>query len=200
MAERYKKKKNGGLNRDVVEVAIFVTLVGVIYMTGWHTEIIGALQRGLLATRIIQPDINLDESEFLKAKYNIPLITLDGERTSFQAYEGKTIFLNFWATWCPPCIAEMPNIQKLYESFEHNDEIVFVMLSLDENHNNARTFMERKNFTLPVFFLVDRKPSVYNSTAIPTTYVISPDGYIVTEKRGMANYNTESFKKFLLSL
>lgn len=200
MAERYKKKKNGGLNRDVVEVAIFVTLVGVIYMTGWHTEIIGALQRGLLATRIIQPDINLDESEFLKAKYNIPLITLDGERTSFQAYEGKTIFLNFWATWCLPCIAEMPNIQKLYESFEHNDEIVFVMLSLDENHNNARTFMERKNFTLPVFFLVDRKPSVYNSTAIPTTYVISPDGYIVTEKRGMANYNTESFKKFLLSL
>ncbi len=199
MAERHKEKKNSGLKRDVVEVGIFVTVVGVIYMMGWHTEIIGTLQRGLLATRIIQPDINLDESEFLKAEYNMPLITLDGERTSFQAYEGKTIFLNFWATWCPPCIAEMPNIQKLYESFEHNDEIVFVMLSLDENHNNARAFMERKNFTLPVFFLVGRKPSVYNSTAIPTTYVISPDGYIVTEKRGMANYNTESFKKFLLS-
>lgn len=80
----------------------------------------------------------------------------------------------------------MPNIQKLYTDFQDAEDIVFVMLSLDEDPEKARAFMERKEFTMPVYFLAGRQPGVYNSTIVPTTYVISPDGYIVTEKRGMA--------------
>lgn len=181
-------------------MGVILAVAGIIYLGGWHTEVIGTLQRGLLATRIIQPDTSLDESEFRRANYNMPLITLDGERASLKDYEGKTIFLNFWATWCPPCIAEMPNIQKLYEDINGTEDIVFVMLSLDEDPETARKFMDRKEFTMPVYFLTGRQPGVYNSTVVPTTYVISPDGNIVMEKRGMANYNTQSFREFLLSL
>ena len=94
----------------------------------------------------------------------------------------------------------MPNIQKLYEDFESSEDVVFVMLSLDEDPVKARAYMDRKEFTMPVFFLAGRQPGVYNSTVVPTTYVISPEGYIVTEKRGMANYNTTSFREFLTGL
>lgn len=130
----------------------------------------------------------------------MPLVSIEGERGSLKDFEGKTIFLNFWATWCPPCIAEMPNIQALYEDLSDDEDIVFVMLSLDEDHDKARAFMERKEFTMPVYFLIGRQPGVYNSTVVPTTYVISRSGDIVVEKRGMAKYNTTSFKEFLLSL
>jgi thiol-disulfide isomerase/thioredoxin len=195
-----QKKKSFFSKRDLIEFGVIAGVAGFLYLMGWHTEVIGTLQRGLLATGIIHPDITVDESEFQRANYNMPLLSMDGERVSLQDFEGKTIFLNFWATWCPPCIAEMPNIQKLYEDFENYDDIVFVMLSLDEDPNKARSFMERKEFTMPVYFLLGRKPGVYDSTVVPTTYVISPEGNIVMEKRGMANYNTASFKDFLNKL
>lgn len=130
----------------------------------------------------------------------MPLLTLNGDRTSLKEFEGKTIFLNFWATWCPPCIAEMPNIQALYEELSNNPEIVFVMLSLDEDHEKARSFLERKELSLPVYFLQGRKPGSYDSSVVPTTYIISPEGNIVIEKRGMAKYDTDEFRNFLLSL
>ena len=81
-----------------------------------------------------------------------------------------------------------------------NEDIVFVMLSLDEDPKVAQAFLERKEFTMPVYFLTGRQPGVYNSTVVPTTYIISPEGNIVLEKRGMAKYNTSGFKDFLLSL
>ncbi len=195
-----QKKKSFFSKRDLIEFGVIAGVAAFLYLMGWHTEVIGTLQRGLLATGIIRPDITVDESEFLRANYNMPLLSMDGERMSLQDFEGKTIFLNFWATWCPPCIAEMPNIQKLYEDFENHDDIVFVMLSLDEYPDKARAFMARKEFTMPVYFLAGRKPGTYDSTVVPTTYVISPEGYIVMEKRGMANYNTTSFRDFLNEL
>ncbi len=144
------------------------------------------------------PDTELPENQYRTANYNLPLLSLDGDESKLEEFEGKTIFLNFWATWCPPCIAEMPNIQALYESIE-NDSIQFVMVSLDKDHQKARNYLERKEYTFPVYFLNGRKPGTYNSTVVPTTYVISPDGKIVTERRGMADYNTSGFKEFLRS-
>lgn len=187
-------------SRSFIEWSVIILVGSILYFNGWHTEVIGTLQRGILATGIFRPDVSVDESDFVQAEFNMPLLTIEGDRTNLNKFEGKTIFLNFWATWCPPCIAEMPNIQKLYNDFKDNEDIVFVMLSLDSDHEKARAFIERKGFTMPVYFLVGRQPGVYNSTVVPTTYVISPDGFIVTEKRGMANYNTAAFREFLNSM
>lgn len=200
MSDHQEKKKGSRLKREAIEIGALLAIAAIIYSLGWHTEVIGTLQRGILATGIFRPDVSVDESEFIRAEFNMPLVTLDGDRANLHQFEGKTIFLNFWATWCPPCIAEMPNIQKLYDDFESNEDIVFVMLSLDEDRDKARAFMERKQFSMPVYFLAGRQPGVYNSTVVPTTYVISPEGFIVTEKRGMANYNTKSFREFLTNL
>tara|TARA_R110000868_G_scaffold306734_4_gene568176 strand:- start:47691 stop:48290 length:600 start_codon:yes stop_codon:yes gene_type:complete len=193
-------KKPNQLKKAVIEWGVILGVFGILYFTGLHTEVIGGLQRVLLSTGILRPNTEIDASNFKKANYNMPIISLDGERTSLEDFEGKTIFLNFWATWCPPCIAEMPNIQALYEDISNEESVVFVMLSLDEDPEVARAFLERKEFTLPVYFLAGRQPGVYNSTVVPTTYVISPEGNIVLEKRGMAKYNTSGFKEFLLSL
>lgn len=195
-----KPKKSDQFKKAIKEWAVILGVFGILYVTGLHTEVIGGLQRVLLSTGILRPDTELDDAEIRKANYNMPLLSLDGDRTSLQEFEGKTIFLNFWATWCPPCIAEMPNIQDLYDDVSSEDDLVFVMLSLDEDPEKAKAFMERKGFTMPVYFLAGRQPGVYNSTVVPTTYVISPEGNIVMEKRGMAKYNTSGFKDFLLSL
>lgn len=191
--------KKKPFKRDLIEWAVILGIIATLYLTGWHTEIIGNLQRVLLWTGVMTPDTEMEANQVRDAQFDMPLLTLAGERTTLQQFKGETIFLNFWATWCPPCIAEMPNIQALYDEVQ-SDSIHFVMVSLDEDPQKATNFIERKGYTFPVYFLTGRKPGVYNSTVVPTTYIISPEGKIVSERRGMANYHTSAFKEFLLSL
>lgn len=198
MKQETNLNKKRSVNRELIEWGAILGVVGVLYFSGLHVPVIGNLQRVLLWTGLMSPDTEQKNDNFRKANYNIPLITLDGNDFELEEFKGKTIFLNFWATWCPPCIAEMPNIQALYESVE-NDSIQFVMVSLDEDHQKARSYLERKEYTFPVYFLNGRKPGTYDSSVVPTTYVISPSGEIVMERRGMANYNTSGFKEFLRS-
>lgn len=181
--------------RELIEWGVIV-LVGVtLYATGWHTEVLGQLQRVVLATGIVTPD--LDEPA-VPARYDFELTRADGRQVSFQEFEGKTVFLNFWATWCPPCIAEMPDIEDLYE--KTGDKVAFVMISLDEDPEKAKQFIQRKDLDLPVYFLASQLPSVYNPRSIPTTYVLSPEGRIEMTRHGMAKYDTKQFREFLLGL
>jgi hypothetical protein len=80
---------------------------------------------------------------------------------------------------------------------ETRQEIVFMMISLDADSKKALDFVERKGYSMPVYFPRSQKPSIYDTSVMPTTYVINSDGYIVMKKRGMAQYNTRRFKDFL---
>lgn len=196
--KKTSSSKKSSFKKELIEWGLILGVIATLYFTGLHVPVIGNLQRVLLWTGLMSPNTELSENEYRAANYNLPLLSLDNDATSLDEFKGQTIFLNFWATWCPPCIAEMPNIQSLYEEV-NSDSIQFVMVSLDEDHQKAREYLERKDYTFPVYFLNGRKPGTYSSSVVPTTYVISPEGDIVTERRGMANYNTSRFKEFLRS-
>ena len=110
------------------------------------------------------------------------------------------VFINIWATWCPPCVAEMPNINSLYNKIENKDDIVFLMISHDDEMKTARTWIKRKGFDFPVYKLASPLPDVFETGVVPSTFVVSPEGKIVVSKTGMANYDTKRFKKYLLKL
>lgn len=186
------KKSN---RRELTEWLIIVVVGLTLYFTGLHTEAIGLIQRGLLATGLIQPN-EVDEEKL--ADYNFELISMDGEMLPFNQLKGKTIFLNFWATWCPPCIAEMPDIEDLYQ--KTGSQITFIMISMDKDRIKAVDFIKKKGFEMPVYFLESSLPSSFNTSSIPTTYVISPSGKIAIENHGMAKYDTESFRTLLDNL
>ncbi|WP_190277492.1 redoxin domain-containing protein [Adhaeribacter rhizoryzae] len=188
---------------------VFALLIfGILYLTGLHTEVIGQVQRIILATGIIKPDVeevNKNTSPAANAAptrvadYNFNLRTLTGEQTSLESLRGKVIFMNFWATWCPPCIAEMPNIQSLYEKV-NSDKIAFVMVSLDQDPAKAQKFIQKRNFTFPVYTPNGPLPAAYEAQVIPTTFIISPEGQIVARKDGMADYDNQEFREFLLKM
>lgn len=186
------KKK---IKKELIEWVILISIIGVIYFAGWHTEVIGRIQQVVLSTGIIQPNIVEVEKT---ASYNFRLENLKGDIIAFDSFRNKVVFLNFWATWCPPCIAEMPDIHQLYES--KKNDISFVMISLDKDENRAREFIKNKEFDFPVYFLRSALPKNYNSHSIPTTYVLDKGGIIKVENHGMAKYNTEKFKNLLSEL
>ena len=191
---------NKKAKKELREFGIIAVVFAILYFSGLHTEVLGFAQRMVLATGVMNsPSDELSEKE--KADYDFKLIDESGATIDFKKYQGKVVFVNLWATWCGPCIAEMPGIEALYQDFKDSEGIEFVMISLDRDFEKARKFRERKDFSFPIYGPVNRfLPDSYRSGSIPTTFVISPDGYIVQKKVGMANYDTRSFRKFLSKL
>ncbi|SDB51776.1 Thiol-disulfide isomerase or thioredoxin [Flavobacteriaceae bacterium MAR_2010_188] len=199
-----KKKKSWIINGLIAVVAIG------LFVTGLHTEVIGFAQRGLLATGLMNPDVeelaelrnDASESDTdtidTKADFNLQLRNEKGNIVSMESLKGKVIFLNFWATWCPPCIAEMPNIDKLHE--EMGDEVAFVLLSFDDNFEKAKAFNKRKGYDLPIYAPASNLPAMYQSSALPTTYIIDANGNLALTHKGMADYSDPEFKEFLNTL
>lgn len=185
------------MKKQLIEWGIIIIVFGGLYITGYLKDAAALLQRGILETRIFQPDTELDDN--INADYNFLLTDEKGQRVSFTAFEDQVVFLNFWATWCPPCIAEMPDIHSLFQEMKA-DEISFVMVSLDDDFAKALEFKKRKGYEFPIYHLTSRRPPVFQRDAIPSTFVIDPQGKIKAEHAGMAKYNTDSFKEFLRKL
>ena len=190
---------NRKLKKEIIQWSIVLAIAGTLYFTGLHTEVIGGVQSVVVRTGLIQPDTEQKNERSPAASYDFNIITLDGTEVSFSQFKGKTIFMNLWATWCPPCVAEMPGIQNLYEKLK-KENIVFVMISLDENPKKPVRFIAKKQYTFPVYQLASPLPAVFKSTSIPTTFVISPAGKVVLRHEGMADYDNEKFARFVKSL
>ena len=121
--------------------------------------------------------------------------SLDGAEVNLKDYaQGKTIFLNFWATWCPPCVAEMPSIDTLYGQF--GDTIAFVCVS-QENAATLKKFLQAKQYSFPVFSADTPSPPELNAVALPSTFIIDPDGNILLKHVGGADWSHESVIAFL---
>lgn len=191
-----KEKKRRTLKREFIEWGIIITVGAVLYITGLHTEVIGTIQGLVLKTGIIRPST---DDVIGRADFNFKLVDENNRVLDAYSLQGKTIYMNFWATWCPPCIAEMPDINQLYNHIE-DDDIVFLIVSLDEDFEKAKKFVKKKEYDFNIYQFASSIPQVYSSNAIPTTFVISPNGDIVVKREGMAKYNTESFRNFLQNL
>ena len=184
----------------MIEWGLIIGLIAFLYLTGLHTQVIGTMQRGLLATGLIKPDIPSVTDSFPNANMEFYFSDETGSLRSLGNYEGEVIFMNIWATWCPPCIAEMPSIHKLYNQFNENDNVRFLLVSMDDDFEKAKAFMSNRNFNMPVYHFRGKAPETYQSQVIPTTYIISGDGKLVMEKKGLAKYDTPEFEQFLRDL
>jgi thiol-disulfide isomerase/thioredoxin len=189
------------IKKEIRDWAIFATVLLTLYLTGLHTEVAAFAQRVVLATGIGNPKIELAQEKKTIARYDFTLDGLDGQTLDFEDLRGKVVFINFWATWCAPCIAEMPSIQNLYEVFEDDPNVVFVMINVESKRAKARKFISKKEYTFPVYYPnATRIPAVYSSDGIPATYVINKEGYLVYQKIGMASYDGENFIDFIKNL
>ena len=129
------------------------------------------------------------------ADYRWKCKTLDGKEYDVSQLKGKTAFLNFWATWCPPCVAEMPSLDKLSQKMK-NEPVAFLCVS-SEDAKTLKDFMEKKKFSLPIYMFDGELPSVFKTEGIPASFIVSPKGEIVFKHIGSANWNDPSSSEFL---
>lgn len=136
-----------------------------------------------------------EELVYLKDKdFTWYLTDMEGRRHEFSEFKNKPVFLNFWATWCPPCLAEMPSIQRLYD--EYGDGMVFILAS-QEDMGILKSFVEKKNYTFPIYMLSGSVPDVFASRSIPASFLISPKGKLMMKKQGAARWDGKNVKELL---
>lgn len=119
---------------------------------------------------------------------DIPITTLDGEEVRLSEFRGKQVMLNFWATWCPPCRAEMPDMEKFHQ--DTDIEIVAVnLIDTEANLKQVQDFIDEYDLTFSI--LLDEgntAATIYKIQPIPTTYLINSDGTIHNKAFGALNY------------
>ena len=122
---------------------------------------------------------------------------LDNNIFTIQDFKGKNLFINYWATWCNPCLAEMPYMAELYENYQYQDDLIFLYLSR-EKLDTIKNYIPKDESlqNLPIYKIVT-DDEFFATSGIPTTFIINSKGKVVVKDVGSAFWNDESVFKFL---
>ena len=116
-----------------------------------------------------------------------------GNINNTSMLQGKVVFINFWASWCPPCRAEMPSINDLYKKLQSDTNFVFLSINEDDDKSKANAYLENNDFSFPIFYASGNVPLEIFAGTLPTTIVLNKEGKIVLKHEGLAGYNTDLF-------
>lgn len=121
---------------------------------------------------------------------------LDGSKTiDINELKGKVVFVDFWASWCPPCLKSLPEFENLQTSFAHRDDVVVLAINLDEDPNSASKFVQKLDVTYEI--LADSTgqiPSAFGVQAMPSSYIIDKSGVIQYVHKGYKSGDVDKIK------
>lgn len=150
----------------------------------------------------IQENQNLESKEDESKVMSVDFTLYDqyGKEHKLSDYKGKTVFLNFWATWCPPCKEEMPYIEELYNEYDKNSEDVVILgvaspnMGREGSKEHITEFLKQQGYTFPV--VMDEDGSLlyqYGISAFPSTFIIDKEGYVTQYIPGAMDKNTMKY-------
>ncbi|MGN6215172.1 TlpA family protein disulfide reductase [Parafilimonas sp.] len=193
--ENHTKKWRQFIKTNFINGLLVVATVVLIFSPDAKAFLI----KGLMQIGFFKPGVEKHEGSYPMSS-NAVFTDSSGKATSIASLNGKVIFINFWATWCPPCRAELPSINKMYQRFGTNKNIVFLLVDADGNIDNSNAFMKDHNYKLPLFISSSNISQDLFSGTLPTTIVINKKGQIVFKETGAADYSTASFTDFITKL
>ena len=170
--------------------------------TWWYVGIGFVLFWALCLYLFLPPPRKLLENSGIStpANYDWSPVDLNDQPVPFAKFKDKTLFLNFWATWCGPCVGEMPSIDKLARNPRlQGKNIEFVCVSTDESTEAVRRYVAGKNWSMTIL-RTGQVPSVFLSEGLPTTIVVAPDGRIAAFEVGSADWSEPHVVEFLEKL
>jgi peroxiredoxin len=175
------------VKRSTVAIAVIAVLVLVgIFFIGIKDTGKDAANQNTTPTASPNTKIGIEKGDIAP---DFELLTPEGQKVKLSDFRGKKVILNFWATWCPPCRAEMPDIQNFYS--QNSDKVVLAvnLTSTEKDFGNVAKFIKEYGITFPVVLDKESKTAtMYQISAIPTSYIIDTNGVIQQKIVGPMNY------------
>ncbi|MBR9854604.1 MAG: TlpA family protein disulfide reductase [Algicola sp.] len=183
------------ITKEHISNGIWILAILLILFTpiGFHVRV---WVNKVVAT-VISPSTVDETDQAVLENYHWELVDLDDNMINLRSKEGEVILINVWATWCPPCVAELPGFADLYK--DYGDKVVFAFVANDEK-DKVSAFLKKKEYDLPVYFQASYTPKSLASNSIPVTYIIDKQGKIVVNKTGAANWNSDKTRTLLDNL
>lgn len=197
----YKEKQNMVLLNYIktnISTVLFILFMGILF---FNADARTLLIKGLMSTGLYNASApsGSDGPEHVIPE-DLTFRSEDGEVLNLSSNNGEVYFINFWATWCPPCRAEMPSINSLSAKVKNKDRINFIMVDVDNKISSSVKFMRKNSFQLKVYSSESAIPEhIFNGT-LPTTVIVGPKGNIVFRHTGMADYDNPEMINFLNTL
>lgn len=182
------------LDKRFIISGIALVLLALFFFTpigDWATELLNKKTLSGQSVEKIDRNFNLnDESLSISLKgYNG---TPDANLADFR---GKVVFLNFWGSWCPPCVEEMPSIQKLYET--KGDKIAVVLITMKDRPEKFVPFLQKHNYVMPVYEANSLLPKSMIPGSFPTSYILNKKGEIVLKEVKSRDWNSPEIHDLL---
>ena len=179
-------KPRQSLRRSLTILVVFIVAVSVVFYL--------LKERDSTLTRSSQIQLGLPAPDFA-------FPDLNGQKVSLSDHRGKVVFVNIWATWCPPCISEMPSMQKLYDRFKgENFEILAVNID-SAGHEAVAPFMKELNLSFPA--LLDPQGNIqplYGITGVPESFIVDREGILVEKVIGPMDWTDPKILRFFQDL
>jgi len=154
----------------------------------------------VVSTGLLKAEIKNDGAKDLQNAATFSFIDGEGKTSTTADLKGKVVFINFWASWCPPCRAEMPSLENLYQKLKDNSNFVFLFINEDDDRSKGLKYLEANDFTIPFYQASGNVPAEIFSGSLPTTIVLNKKGKVVLKHSGMARYDTQDFMSQLKEL
>ncbi|MEE9361299.1 MAG: TlpA disulfide reductase family protein [Cellulophaga sp.] len=150
----------------------------------------------VFASRLLATGVSImkEGKQLPEEAYAWQLLGQEGKLFVFGEQKGRVVIVNLWATWCPPCVAEMPSFQELYN--DYNEEVAFVFVALDEEKRVIK-FIHDKQYNLPVYYTKTEVPDLLYSKTIPATFILNKNGEIVVSELGAKDWNSKDIRTLL---
>ncbi|MES3019052.1 MAG: TlpA disulfide reductase family protein [Bacteroidota bacterium] len=183
---------------NISTLLMMLVVVAMIFRPDFKAVII----QGLMRIGLFQPDLkaNTKLTSPTNQRYSTDSVSFlyeTGEKVRLGDLKGKVVFINFWASWCPPCLAEMPSIDKLAAKYKGIKGIEFLTVDVDGDISSSKAFMKKHRYNLPVAILASKIPKDYFSGSLPTTVIINKTGQIVFRQTGAADYSNPKISAFI---
>ncbi|WP_316737896.1 TlpA disulfide reductase family protein [Pedobacter aquatilis] len=183
------------VKKNFLNAIILVAFLLLIFVPDAKAFVI----KGLMEIGLYSPKIEKTEASKMDLS-GIKFTNAKGEIVDLHNLEGKVIFLNFWATWCPPCRAEMPSINKFYKQFQNDKDVVFLFVDADSDLPKSEKFMKDRKYEMPVYIAASEIPEQIFAGSLPTTVIFDKQGRLSFKHEGIANYADKKFISFLNEL
>lgn len=180
--------------------AFTIVLAGLVLVLIVSPDAKSRLLQQLVSVGLFKAEIKKDGRDNFPDNAPFSFIDAAGKTATTSDLKGKVVFINFWASWCPPCRAEMPSLNELYKKLKDDNRFVFLFINEDKDKTKVKQYLQKNDFAIPLYTSIGDVPSEIFSGTLPTTIVVDKQGKIVLNHTGMAGYNTNAFIKQLKDL